>query len=63
MNPEGGVAIEVVGKEIGALPVVGEFDAVETVVGQPSSQLLEVLDFLLATFEGGWIDALERVAS
>jgi hypothetical protein len=41
----------VVGEEISALPVIGQLDAIESVVGQGSRDLLEVEQFLLSGIE------------
>ena len=45
-------AIFVVGKKVGALPIVSEFNAVETIVSQQPGDLLEVENLLLSRREG-----------
>jgi len=51
LDLQDGLAIDVAGKEVGPLPVIGQAQAVETVVRQTGGHLLEVAVLLLASIQ------------
>ena len=59
MNFESPVSVFVVCKEIGSLPVIVKFDAVESIIGEFCRNLLEIKDFLLLRRQFFVLDLLE----
>lgn len=60
LHLEKGIAVDMAGDEVSALPVIRQSEAIETIVSEPRCYLVEVVVFLLAGVQVGIRDFLEH---